>query len=173
MEKLTIEHLAPYLPHELKMIFNRKGGRVITLTAIGKQAGFGDTISGGYGSMWLESCGFNPILRPFSDVTKEITHKGETFVPMHRLKNGGTDRNEFRYIEWKGYGAIDNEEHETTFDPKTMSFYQFYMGESRICTKQYEKFQKLFEWHFDVFGLIPAGLAVSVDSITDNPYEKA
>lgn len=72
---------------------------------------------------------------------------------MHLLKNGGTDLNEYRFLEWKGYSVIDNEQHETCYDPKTMSFNQFYMGDSRMCTGQYEKFQMLLKWHFNVFNL--------------------
>ena len=72
---------------------------------------------------------------------------------MHILKNGGTDLNEYRFLEYKGYSAIDNEEHETCYEPDTMSFHQFYRGDSRMCTRQYQKFQKLLEWHFNVFQL--------------------
>lgn len=96
---------------------------------------------------------YKPILYDLSYLTKEIEHEGRKFIPMHLLKNGGTDLNEYRFLEWKGYSVIDNEEHETCYDPETMSFYQFYMGESRMCTGQYEKFQMLLKWHFNVFNL--------------------
>ncbi|WP_294267727.1 hypothetical protein [uncultured Chryseobacterium sp.] len=95
-------------------------------------------------------------LYDLSYLTKEIEHEGRKFIPMHVLKNGGTDLNEYRFLEWKGYSAIDNEQHETCYCPKTMSFYQFYMGDSRMCTDQYNKFQLLLSWHFNVFNL-PAG----------------
>ena len=29
---------------------------------------------------------FKPIVRPLSDLEKEITHQGETFIPLHRMK---------------------------------------------------------------------------------------
>ena len=32
--------------------------------------------------------------------------------------------------------------------------------------------QKLLEWRFDVFGLIEAGLAIDVNTLNENPYEK-
>ncbi|WP_185246658.1 hypothetical protein [Chryseobacterium bernardetii] len=96
---------------------------------------------------------FIPVLYDLSYLTKEIEHEGRKFIPMHMLKNGGTDLNEYRFLEWKGYSAIDNEQHETCYCPETMSFYQFYMGDSRMCTGQYEKFQLLLKWHFNVFQL--------------------
>jgi len=109
---------------------------------------------------------FKLLLLNLSDLTKEIDINGEKFVPIGKLKNGGTNINEYRYLEWKGYSAIDNEEHETSYDEKTKSFLQFYRGESRMCTKQHEKLEKLLEWHFDIHGLIEKGLAIDKKKIS-------
>jgi hypothetical protein len=49
MNQLKIEHLSPFLPHELKMISKSKKKSIIDLTALGRQSGFEDTISGGHG----------------------------------------------------------------------------------------------------------------------------
>ncbi|MFC3353723.1 hypothetical protein [Sphingobacterium zeae] len=163
MDKLTLEHLAPYLPYGLK-VETPKG--LHTLKGI-------DTVFDAIGlCYWLDgnkevsfSIDCKPVLRPLSDLIKVIEYDGRKFIPMHRLKDGGTYLNEFRFLEWKGYSAIDNEEHETCYDPETMSFNQFYRGDSRMCTKQYEKMQLLFKWHFDVFGLIEKGLAIDINSI--------
>lgn len=105
----------------------------------------------GFGKAMPENS--KPVLYDLSYLTKEIEHGGKKFIPMHILKNGGTDLNEYRFLEWKGYSVIDNEQHETCYCPKTMSFYQFYMGDNRMCTDQYEKFQLLLKWHFNVFNL--------------------
>lgn len=175
--KLEIKHLAPYLPNQPFIYFGALAGYEMIYPVLGYQPHKILTYEDGNrgNRIWVDLEQFQYhrlVLHPLSSLTKPITHKGDTFVPMHRLKNGGTDLNQFRYMEWKGYGAIDNEEHETTFDPITMSFYQFYRGESRMCTNQYEKFEKLFEWHFDVFGLIESGLAIDANTLTENPYAK-
>ncbi|MBB2951992.1 hypothetical protein [Sphingobacterium sp. JUb56] len=106
-----------------------------------------------------------PLLRPMSDLIMVIEHNGRRFIPMHRLKNGGTDLNEYRFLEWKGYSAIDNEEHETCYNPDNRSFNQYFMGDTRECRDQCSKFQNLFEWHFDVFGLIEKGLAIDINKL--------
>lgn len=83
-EQLTLKHLAPYLPYELQMIFESTGGRIITLIGITKQGKYGIVITSGQGGLWL-SQGWKPILRPMSDLTKEIEHNGEKFVPEEVL----------------------------------------------------------------------------------------
>lgn len=68
--KLTIEHLAPYLPYELKIL-----------------NGWGDIKTLKYTHLDDEGNGFighvKPILRPLSDLTKEIEHNGEKFTPYY------------------------------------------------------------------------------------------
>lgn len=152
--KLTLEHLAGYLPYGLKGVDYFQGHTLIRDITVNNVMSIVD------GDTKLK-----PILRPLSDLTKEIEVNGEKFVPMKRLKNGGTDLNEYRFIEWKGYSAIDNEEHETCYCPETMSFYQFYMGDSRMCSNQYEKMQLLLSWHFDIHGLIDQGLAIDINTL--------
>lgn len=130
--KLTLEHLSAYLPYGLKMIFEGKGGREITLSSITSQGRYGIVISGGTGPMWLNSCGFKPILRPLSDLTKEIEHNGERFVPIDIL----------------GWNSYEN------------------IIKKGICDSVgYQYMIKLFEWHFDVFGLIDKGSAIDINTL--------
>ncbi|WP_153846330.1 hypothetical protein [Sphingobacterium paramultivorum] len=156
MDKLSLEHLSPYIPYGLNMYHKESAVKIQKMTHFDLSV---DLLQ--HHNKWRTK----PMLRPISDLIKLIEHDGRKFIPMHQLKNGGTDLNEFRFLEWKGYSAIDNEEHETCYDPETMSFNQFYRGDSRMCTKQYEKMQLLFKWHFDVFGLINKGLAIDINSV--------
>lgn len=55
--ELKLEHLAPYLPYGLKVSVNE-----------GKLQ-------------------YRPILRPLSDLTKEIDHNGERFVPQSKMSH--------------------------------------------------------------------------------------
>ena len=95
-----------------------------------------------------------PILYPLSDLTKEIEHKGEKFVPIFELaelwfKCGLNSNYEY---------AVDQEELEKAImlDYKIVPFLII---------------QKLIEWHFDIANLIEKGEAINVNSIEINPYK--
>jgi len=156
---LTIEHLAPYAPYRLKAMLGN--GEIAEITGVywGDKWCRCDIIVGTQNG----SCNIDllkPILRPMSDLTRDIEHNGEIFVPMDRLKTTGTSLNE---IFWRDKIAVasDNEGHELEYDTEYMSFFSSYKRESRVCRNQYEKFQCLLSWHFDVFGLIEKGLAIA------------
>lgn len=76
-----------------------------------------------------------PILRPMSDLTKEITHRGEKFVPLLALD------------KLNCFPISDTD--------KALRYYD-----------------KLNEWMFDYRGLISAGLAIDVNTLPENPYER-
>ena len=78
------------------------------------------------------------ILRPLSDLTKEIEVNGERFVP----------------IDWLEKNIPPSKKHSNTVT--------FTNGYIEMC--YYVEYQKLFEWHFDVFGLIPQGLAIDYNT---------
>lgn len=78
--KLELKHLAPYLPYGLKILptlYNRdnKINTLYYLSTIYNSDEFGVN---GYTSNYIK-----PILRPLSDLTKEIEHNGEKFVPYY------------------------------------------------------------------------------------------
>lgn len=125
-----------------------------------------------------------PILRPMSDLTKEITHRGETFVPMVEIgKLLGYDN--LKKYEIDGvveYGfetryADDAQGYIFGWHQASQSFGVWY-DEIDEDSPSVEKlvmnvcaFDKLAEWMFDYRGLIPAGLAVDVNTLPENPYE--
>jgi len=76
-----------------------------------------------------------PILRPMSDLTTEITHRGEKFVPLLALD------------KLNCFPISDTD--------KALRYYD-----------------KLNEWMFDYRGLISAGLAIDVNTLPENPYER-
>jgi len=102
---------------------------------------------------------FKPILHPLSDLTKEIEHKGEKFVPIDRLKPFVDKFNNANHVfvevlsihglhyEW--YYDFDNIRRSVPFI--------FYM--------------KLIEWHFDIAGLIKKGEAIDINTLETNPYK--
>ena len=86
----------------------------------------------------------NPILRPLSDLVKEIEVNGEKFVP--------TD-----YFEDKYYTLDLHKQCERIIE-----------DENWINQSDYMLIDYLFEWHFDVFGLIDAGLAIDINTLTND-----
>lgn len=99
---------------------------------------------------FYSGCGFKPILRPLSDLTKEIEVNGEKFVPLEKLF--GTS------VIMAGFlPCINtfNDNFELSVSKGTKTLY--------ATLPQYEK---LFEWHFDNYGLIEKGLAISIHDLS-------
>jgi hypothetical protein len=160
MNQLTIAHLSPYLPHGLQMIFQSKVGRIVALEGLTHTKGFAATVSTSGGTMWLNSSGFKPLLRPLSNLTKEINHRGDKFAPVDRMYAIASSETERSFVNvllhLKRYESDDiDKTHKDIFSRAPYSMHCY------AC-----------EHHFDVFGLIPAGLAISIHDLTENPYEK-
>ena len=87
------------------------------------------------------------ILRPLFDITKEIEVGGERFVPIK----------EFMIL----YGGGTTEKGKPIFESDFVAniMYSYYGSLS------YSVMEKLFEWHFDVFGLIEQGLAIDINTL--------
>lgn len=127
--KLELKHLAPYLPYGLNILhWNGNAKEYIEILQV----------------LHLEnrhvlgSDKHKPILRPLSDLTKEIEHYGEKFVPIDNFiyKTSVEDFTEFT-----------EQKHNLTHGLK------------------YADIQLLLEWHFDIFGLIEKGLAVCINTL--------
>ena len=173
MNQLTIEHLAPYLPHKLAMTRNGFVGELQTLKTDGD---FQISCSGWWENM-ADKNFYKPILRPLSDLTKEINHRGEVFVPIQKLLEilGVSDAN---IIESKGVYHYAHDRYASW----CLGFHEgvgFYFNDpdsnwSSLSDglDQMKLFNIIHSWHFDTAGLIPAGLAISVHDLTENPYEK-
>ena len=113
---------------------------------------------------------FKPILHPLSDLTKEIEHEGEKFVPLLELAAIAT-------VSSSDCWTINNNKDA---QHKTAKGYLFYINKSNsdLVLKKSDKwqdfdhvssklfiYQKLYEWHFDIFGLINTGLAIDINTI--------
>ena len=138
--KLGLKHLAPYLPYRL------------TVKCMGE---------------FIEDCDEdNPIPKVFDLVgllknkgsvsyhgNKEVFHYEDIFPILRPL----SDLN--KIIEING----------TKFHPKgqirVLTSYKF--AEFEINDMQYGIIQLLFQWHFDVFGLIEKGLAIEINTLNE------
>ena len=142
--KLELKHLAPYLPYSVRY-------KAIWISSFKNQP---DTVENrimnteNIGTLYkkrykLKSA--KPILRPLSDLTKEIEVNGEKFVPEDIL-----------FIEY-GAGYANKTAFINDFMPNII-----YTHYSQIS---YRIMQFLFEWHFDVFGLIENNLAIDINTL--------
>jgi len=185
--KLELKYLANYLPYGLKV--KSKSAvwdlRTLTLSMVGSLERTNKRHI--YHESWLiEDTNFKPILRPLSDLTKEIEHNGEKFVPLVELFkiSKGNYQQEIKYhsvmsthqiqIEMLGFrnyffGLYESDrdvriENGLYFDCYSTDLIMDNRFEEKILC-QYSLFEKLFEWHFDVFGLIEKGLAIDKNTI--------
>lgn len=88
-----------------------------------------------------------PVLRPLSDLTKEIDHGGEKFVPIDWLED--------EYYTLAIY----------------ISAKQLHIEPRWINQCEYLLIKHLLEWHFDVDNLIEKGLAIDLNTLEVNPYK--
>lgn len=144
MEKLELKHLAPYLPYGLKGIDIPEG-----YTGIREMNLFNI-------DWFLENTKI--ILRPLSDLTREINIKGNKFIPIEYFEIGdddfGTefDHGNIKTIKSLTDISVNNSWHDLHYMP-------------------YILIQQLLEWHFDIFGLIDKGLAISYSDAQSTSIE--
>lgn len=129
MEKLKLKHLAPYLPYKLKGNYE-----VSEVVPSAKFELRNKELRTDNVDFFLNYA--KPILRPLSDLTKEIEVNGEKFVPIEYFL--GDD----------GDNILNAFNHNKNSD-----------------VIEYVLVLKLLEWHFDIYGLIEKGLAVDKNKI--------
>ena len=160
--KLEIKHLAAYLPYGLKVSNNTHPDDVNLVTGLRDETYFTKQNSRyAYGD--VENC--KPLLRPLSDLTKPININGDCFHPIlflaelamqnenvkPEIKNSVSFGFDYKIVQ-KPFGKIL----KVTRLDEWILIISF--NEPERC-KHYI-FEKLIEWHFDVFGLIDKGLAL-------------
>lgn len=137
--ELIINHLAPYLPYNVIGI-SEKGSKFY-LSKNSNMLGRG--IENRCIDTFLNSK-YKLVLRPLSDLTKEIFHNGERFIPRQYFESSGGTFTEYQIFFDK-------------FDKK------------QLTSLSYNVVQKLLSWHFDVFNLIEKKLAIDINTINHKP----
>lgn len=147
MNKLELKNLAPYLPYEIEVMAGSRRGYCLVAQINTTEHEREVTIAALCG---VSKDYYKPILRPLSDLTKEIEHNGERFVPLNKLKEVDGE-----YLIGTGEdGALWFE------DSCDLGIYE--------VTRCNALIQKLLEWHFDTQGLIDQGLAVDKNTLKGN-----
>jgi len=143
--KLELKHLVPYLPYGLKAEFKNNGGRFKH-----------DTIRSlhiNWVNLLHDFDTVKPILRPLSDLTKYCDDLG--FIPIEELSE--------LYISL--YSTPPNrhkEEIKLFIKQKT-----WLINNGQLLKMSYWINDKLFKWHFDVFGLIENNLAIDINTLNE------
>ena len=137
--KLELKHLAPYLPYGLKCVWGKHTFDIVGASELKRLS-----VKVKWYNQTSSYTDIKPLLRPLSDLTENITVNNEDFVPY---------------------------EHPTFVEAMIANEYLEYLCEVKADLSQdrilpYSIFQLLFEWHFDVFGLIPKGLAVDINDVS-------
>jgi hypothetical protein len=175
--KLELKHLAPYLPYALS--FSTQSGKVFktrTLDSFDIRVLKGKSPNGNdqYHSLTLGKINkgeLKPILRPMTDLTKEIEVNGVKFIPLVELAKLSFFKNEIHelkddYIDL-GFGYSFH--FSSNSDGVCFNCMNGWNGKkwdsNHFVPNQLALFDKLNEWHFDTRELIEQGLAISIHDI--------
>jgi len=131
MEKLKLEHLAPYLSYGLKFYSEKLSSREVQIWGMTTQTNLDDVLA-------FQN---KPILRPLSDLTKDEKY-------LNVLRN--------LFVE----NLIVCSKGQIYLDQETGGVQLNVIEISNIVNK-------LYEFHFDVFGLIEKGLAIDINTLTN------
>jgi hypothetical protein len=135
MNKLTIKEIAPYLPYGLKAACLNVAQYGLTKPLIKELEASNILTLIDYDPT------YKPILRPLSDLTKEILHNGEKFVPVE-------------WLEEKYYTLGLHKQCEKLAEDSRW-----------VNHSDYLLIIHLLEWHFDIFGLLEKGLAIDINTL--------
>ena len=129
------QFMAMSLPYGLKYIVNNQFGdkEIVEIDTISNE------IIGGASRYFNK---YKSILYPLSNLTKEIEHNGEKFIPtiiISKIMSNG---------DWL-----------------------LICSKVNINNLPYYIVEKLIEWHFDIAGLIEKGEAIDVNTLPKNPYK--
>lgn len=163
--KLTLEHLAPYLPYMVNVIFEYKPSFKCDPNYFKTENLHPSNISI-IGKKTYSVVSSKPILRPLSDLTKEIEHNGVKFVPIVELLK---IKHKKWYDENVGSSYSDIEfESVPNYAKACFSFQALNSIEVWYKSLELEPYwiiQKLLSWHIDVFNLIPQNLAIDINTL--------
>ncbi len=182
IDKLKQYHLVSYLPHGVECycsgLYSEDGHEHIKVIIEGLNTDYveiheiGRTVTEEYAY-----CNVFPILRPLSDLTKEIEVNSEKFVPILNIGSmcGYTDLKPFEVDNVVEYGFEqggydDSQGFAFGWSEKLKCFgvwldYVDSENEPLYEIGRLDVTNKLFEWHFDIFGLIPSGLAIDINTL--------
>lgn len=173
---LERKHLVGYLTSGLTMIYGIHNTELIGV--VGDSTIVLKYEDGKIREQHIQKSGYKPVLHQLEDLTKPITHKEETFVPIIKIAD-------FLGIKYLRFELLENSvdfilhpiyrrENTKTKEPKKVRFWlNTFKTKSFNCTDsglmrgydQLGAFELLYSWHFDIHNLIGVGLAIDINSL--------
>ncbi len=138
MDKLTLEHLAPYLPYGLKVLDMMDNETKLFNRSYNKEENAYKLTTANLGFTLIKDFRF-PLLRPLSEIAVDFFKENIDDAIVDFLINCEPENNHF-----------------------SVEVCEKVIGWSALS---YEEYQLFFKNHFDVFGLIEKGLAISTDTL--------
>jgi hypothetical protein len=126
------------------------------------------------GGQSIDDC--KPILYPLLDILKEREIEGKQIVPLIELAKIAYPKNRplSDFSICNGYVKLDNwniggysfhfDKKEISFDCR-VDFNGHTWRNNCYVPNQLKLLQKLYEWHFDIHGLIEKGLAIDINTL--------
>lgn len=144
------EFLAMSLPY--KLFFRIEYGSTNQPTGIYQMSGVYETsvVEGFNYDNNVKTDKLKPILHPLSDLTKEIEHNGEVFIPIDKLYHLDMLRCDISFFRFINLDIVADHIHSNKFLEFTLI---------------------LAKWHFDIAKLIDKGEAIDVNILDKNPYK--
>ena len=143
-EKLELKNLAPYLPYGLNILYwNGLAKEHIEILQVLHYEN----------RHVLGSEKHKPILRPLSDLTKEINYGLSTYAFTYLFEIGDCD------------GCVFEFEHGNIKTIKALENISKYNSYNDINYLPNAVVNMMYEHHFDVFGLIEKGLAIDINTL--------
>ena len=192
MDKLTLKHLAAYLPYGLKaeMIdyksdyVGKKYDEIIGVHQWDKNRQYWSFLTVGGSKPNIDR--IKPILRPLSQLTQEIVHNEKKFVPMvelYKIARGRYKDSVVKYwsvmsttsirVEQEGFNNFFFSLVNSDCDVRLKNGLNFQLRSTNLYNDNPKTimvqcwnllFEKLHEWHFDMYNLINRGLAVAIEN---------
>ena len=177
MENLKLEHISSYLPYGLKA-YGGISKRVYTMTCAETNAPDRYSIE----KLCDEFMNLKPILRPLSDLTKEIVCNKVKIIPAIEIAkciHGAYEHVQNIKVEFTKSGNSI----KISSNVGNLGSIHINMVESCLHSIKYKhaydinaytflEIQNLLhKWKFDYQGLIDQGLAINVNSLKENCYE--
>lgn len=116
---------------------------------------------------------YQPILRPLSDLTKQIEHNGEKFIPALELI-----KLEEKYNNWKDIAPtipydikIINKPFGKVLKVSKVEHWVIYLSLNEMERAKYYIVSQLIKWNFDIADIISTGEAIDINTLKINPYK--
>lgn len=164
---MELKHLAGYLPYRLKGNYELSDVVPINKFELREKLLTIDNID-----FFLKYA--KPILRPLSDLTKEIEVNGEKFVPLKKIgkiyePDGDFEDGAFGWDAFTGgddyqdyYYAIEKDLTYSIYCGSPNDSFSYVIENNPL---HYDSVQLLLEWHFDIYGLIEKDLVIDINTL--------